>query len=62
MPLDGAYQQLANDPKQLATLRQTLRDRLRTHLCDGVTFTRNLEGLYRTIWRRWCCHEGGSGD
>jgi predicted O-linked N-acetylglucosamine transferase (SPINDLY family) len=49
-----ACQHLANDPQQLATLRQTLRDRLRTHLCDGATFTRHLEQLYRQMWRTWC--------
>ena len=49
-----ACQQLASNPNRLATLRQTLRDRLRTHLCDGATFTRHLEQLYRQMWRTWC--------
>ena len=49
-----ACQRLATHPAALANLRQTLRDRMRTRLCDGAAFTRNLEGLYRAMWRRWC--------
>jgi predicted O-linked N-acetylglucosamine transferase (SPINDLY family) len=28
-------------------------------LCDAGTFTRQLEAVYRAMWRRWCF---GGGD
>ncbi len=46
---------LANDPKWLAEIRGGLRERMRTStLCDGKTFARKLETVYRGLWRRWC--------
>jgi protein O-GlcNAc transferase len=46
---------LARDISRLRTLRHSLRERLMASpLTDNVTFTRNLERLYRQIWRRWC--------
>ncbi len=40
-------------PHQLNTLRGSLRDRLRrSSVCDCVTFARNMEGIYRDLWRR----------
>ncbi len=44
-------------------LLDTLRTRLRgmvaaSPLCDHETFTRQLEQLYRRIWRRWCATQG----
>lgn len=46
---------LAGNLPQLAEIRAGLRDRLRTTpLTDEVGFTRNLEKLYREIWRKWC--------
>lgn len=46
---------LARDRKRLADLRQGMRDRLRrSPLMDEVRFTRNLESMYREIWRKWC--------
>jgi len=46
---------LAGDIRQLQILRQTLRDRLMASpLTDNITFTRNLERLYRQIWQSWC--------
>lgn len=46
---------LADNLPQLAEIRAGLRDRLRTTpLTDEVGFTRNLEKLYREIWRKWC--------
>lgn len=46
-------QRLANDLDGLAALRQGLRHRME-RLCDGSTFTRQLEAAYRRIWRDWC--------
>jgi predicted O-linked N-acetylglucosamine transferase (SPINDLY family) len=50
---------LANDSTLLQTLRNNLRQRLLdSPLTDNITFTRNLEQLYRQIWHRWCHREG----
>jgi predicted O-linked N-acetylglucosamine transferase (SPINDLY family) len=47
--------ELANDLPRLMELRSTLRKRmLRSPLCDGKTFTRNLEAAYRQMWEQWC--------
>ncbi len=46
--------QLANDPTQLADLRQGMRARMRaSSLMDGPSFARDVETVYRTIWRKW---------
>jgi predicted O-linked N-acetylglucosamine transferase (SPINDLY family) len=45
----------ATDLDALARLRSGLRRLVQTSpLCDGKTFTRNLEATYRALWRRWC--------
>ncbi len=46
---------LAGDLAALASLRSDLRQRLRASpLMDAAGFTRNLEALYREMWRDWC--------
>jgi predicted O-linked N-acetylglucosamine transferase (SPINDLY family) len=46
--------ELASDLPWLATLRRSLRDRLRASpLGDVPRFTRNLEGAYRELWQAW---------
>lgn len=51
-------QRYGRDHGLLAELRKTLRQRIeRSPLMDERGFTRNLEGTYRTLWRRWCCGE-----
>lgn len=46
---------LTGDPSRLADLRATLRERLaRSPLCDGPRRARQVERLFRAIWRRWC--------
>lgn len=45
---------LASDPKQLAAIRASLRERMANSIADGARFTRNLESAYREMWRRWC--------
>ena len=48
---------LSNDLEHLSGLRQTLRARLQqSPLMDGARFARNLESLYRDVWRR--LHQG----
>jgi len=49
-----AVQLTANLPG-LVELRKTLRDRMRSSpLMDGVRFARNVEAVYRRLWRNWC--------
>jgi len=45
----------AGDQALLADLRASLRRRMReSPLMDELRFTRDLEALYRTMWRNWC--------
>ena len=47
--------ELASDLSRLAELRGTLRNRLlKSPLCDGPGFTRDLEAVYRSMWETWC--------
>ena len=47
--------QLAGDLPRLEDLRRTLRQRmLQSPLMDANRFARNMESVYRQIWRRWC--------
>ena len=47
--------QLTESPDRLRALRWEMRERLsRSPLCDIVGYTRDLEELYRGMWRRWC--------
>lgn len=46
---------LATDTGALTSLRAGLRPRIAaSSLCDGKTKARQLERLYRAVWRRWC--------
>lgn len=45
---------LATDLRRLAALRADLREQMATSpLCDGVSFTRELETAYREMWQRF---------
>lgn len=47
--------QFASDRETIARLRRSLRDRMAASpLMDETRVTRDLEQLYRTLWRRWC--------
>jgi predicted O-linked N-acetylglucosamine transferase (SPINDLY family) len=51
-------QRLASAPERLAELRSTLRQRVaRSPLCDGKGRARQVERLYRAMWRRWCARQ-----
>jgi predicted O-linked N-acetylglucosamine transferase (SPINDLY family) len=43
---------LENEKEELAALRGGLRDRMITNLCDAERHTRELEEVYRMIWRK----------
>ncbi len=46
---------LAADPLELARIRANLRDRVAASpICAPARATRNLERVYRAMWRRWC--------
>lgn len=46
---------LAGDPVRIARSRQGLRERMRASpLMDEARFARDMEALYRQMWRTWC--------
>jgi predicted O-linked N-acetylglucosamine transferase (SPINDLY family) len=52
---------LAADVDALAELRRGLRARVAASpLCDGPSFTRDLEAAYRAMWQRWCATHLGA--
>jgi predicted O-linked N-acetylglucosamine transferase (SPINDLY family) len=53
----AATAELVSDSQRLAALRATLRPRIAASpLCDGQGRTRQLERIYRTVWRRAGAH------
>jgi predicted O-linked N-acetylglucosamine transferase (SPINDLY family) len=47
--------ELAGDPDHLGGLRATLRQRMRASpLMNAKEFVRDVEGVYRQMWRKWC--------
>jgi len=50
---------LGSDLDRLATLRSTLRQRMReSPLVDAPRFAQNIERAYRDMWRTWCHAQG----
>ena len=46
---------LSANKNGLTNLRHTLRSRMHSSsLCDGPRFTKDVEGLFRQMWTRWC--------
>ncbi|KAK8953261.1 putative UDP-N-acetylglucosamine--peptide N-acetylglucosaminyltransferase SPINDLY [Platanthera guangdongensis] len=51
----GMAVKLASDVSALSELRMSLRElMLKSPLCDGSKFTKQLESLYRSMWHRYC--------
>jgi predicted O-linked N-acetylglucosamine transferase (SPINDLY family) len=47
--------ELATDLPRLSELRRTLRRRMeQSPLMDAPQFARNIEAIYRRMWRDWC--------
>ena len=47
--------ELVREPERLAALRQALRGLMESSpLCNGRSKARQVERLYRSLWRRWC--------
>jgi protein O-GlcNAc transferase len=47
--------QLASDKDRLAPLRRSMRERVKSSpLADAKSFAREVESIYRELWRRWC--------
>jgi len=45
--------QLAGDLERLSVLRTTLRQKMAdSPLCDGITFTKNIQEVFRKIWEK----------
>jgi predicted O-linked N-acetylglucosamine transferase (SPINDLY family) len=50
---------LASDLPRLEEIRGSLRQRMmQSPLMDAPRFTRNMEQVYRQLWRRWCSARG----
>jgi predicted O-linked N-acetylglucosamine transferase (SPINDLY family) len=45
---------LVGDRERLNEMRSTLRSRLHAAFCEGTRFSRDLEAVYRAMWRRHC--------
>lgn len=50
--------QLGAQPDRLANYRRELRKRVERALCDGDKFVRQLEDIYRRMWREYCRKQG----
>ena len=47
-------QEIASEYGELESIRFELRERMTVStLCDGEKFTKNLEAVYREMWRAW---------
>jgi len=50
---------LANDREGLKTLKSGIRQKMESSsLLDSLGFTRELEAVYRELWRTWCTKNG----
>jgi len=64
----GLTELVAENPEQYIELAEKLAAGLRKRmltspLMDGAKFTRDLEAIYRRVWREWClnCHDAAHG-
>jgi predicted O-linked N-acetylglucosamine transferase (SPINDLY family) len=45
----------SQNKEQLSIIRNSLRSQfLKSSVCDGLTFTRQIEMIYRQLWNKWC--------
>lgn len=55
--------ELARAPERLPPLRRALPSMVRnSRVCNMDRYVRNLERLYRAVWRRWCANQSGDGS
>ncbi|MDQ2105265.1 O-linked N-acetylglucosamine transferase family protein, partial [Azospirillum isscasi] len=53
---------LAEDAQRLTALRTELRGRIvASPLCNGQRMARQMERLFRAVWRRWCAQRLQNG-
>ncbi|HEY4328464.1 MAG TPA: tetratricopeptide repeat protein [Phycisphaerae bacterium] len=51
-------ERLTSDLHSLREMRKGLRKRMeKSPLMDAVTFSQNIEAVYRALWRRWCTEQ-----
>ncbi len=54
--------ELANDLPRLSRLHSTLRKRMeQSPLTDAPSFAREVEAVYRRVWREWCAGPSAAG-
>ena len=47
----------------ILSVSNSMRSRLRAApLLDAATFTRDLEAIYRSAWKKWCVQQSGASD
>lgn len=56
----AAAKRLAEDPRELASLRRSLREQLRASpLMDARSMVGRVEAFYRDAWRSYCLSQTG---
>lgn len=52
--------EIAKNMDKLSSLRNNLRNMMiQSKLCDMMSFTKDMEVFYRTIWEKWCAMKNG---
>ncbi len=54
---------LSQDTARLKTLRQSMQNRMKNSpLMDAVRFARDIESVYKSIWKKWCSDVGTGAE
>lgn len=54
--------EFAAAPERLAPLRQAIPTMIRnSRVFDMQSYIRNIQRIYRAVWRRWCGGQSGGG-